>query len=104
MNSIIQPNRDRCYLCGRSALAGGTSMDPLDEHHVYFGPYRKKSEEYGLKVYLHHNTCHIFGKNAVHANAAVCRELQAEVQNIAMERYGWTVDDFIAIFGRNYIE
>lgn len=100
MNSIIQPNRDRCYLCGRY----GTSVDPLDEHHVFFGPYRKKSEKYGLKVYLHHNTCHIFGKNAVHANHKVCRELQAEAQKIAMERYGWTVEDFIAIFGKNYID
>lgn len=99
MNSILQPNRDRCYLCGRY----GTSMDPLDMHHVFPGTNRKKSEEYGLKVYLHHNTCHIFGKNAVHANAKVCRKLQEEVQKIAMEKYGWSVEDFIRIFGRSYI-
>ncbi len=98
--SIIQTNRDRCYLCG----ARGTSGDPLDEHHVFPGPNRKKSEKYGLKVYIHHFKCHIFGKEAVHVNADVCRKLQAEVQEIAMKYYGWSIPDFISIIGRNYIE
>lgn len=98
--SIIQTNRDRCYLCGRPALYN----DPLDKHHVFFGPYRRKSEKYGLTVYLHHSACHIFGEKAVHNNADVCRELQAEVQEIAMEHYGWTISDFIRLLGRNYID
>ena len=98
--SIIQTNRDRCYLCGRPALYN----DPLDKHHVFFGPYRKKSEKYGLTVYLHHTDCHLFGKNAVHNNAEICRELQSEVQEIAMKHYGWTIGDFIRLFGRNYID
>ena len=98
--SIIQTNRDRCYLCGRPALYN----DPLDKHHVFFGPYRKKSEKYGLTVYLHHFSCHIFGENAVHNNAEVCRDLQSEVQEIAMKHYGWTIGDFIRRFGRNYID
>ena len=98
--SIIQTERDRCYLCG----GYGTSGDPLDEHHVFFGSDRKKSESYGLKVYLHHFSCHIFGAGAVHNNAKRCRELQAKVQKIAMQHYGWTREDFIKIFGRNYVE
>lgn len=99
MKSIIQKDRERCYLCGRPA----SFYDPLDEHHVFFGPFRKKSEQYGLKVYLHHTTCHIFGKNAVHANATACRALQADVQRQAMNHYGWAVEDFIKMFGRNYV-
>ncbi len=82
MKSIIQANRDRCYLCGRRA----TPFDPLDEHHVFFGPFR------------------IFGENAVHKDAEVCRNLQAEVQRIAMKHYGWSIPDCIKIIGRNYIE
>ena len=100
MKSIIQKHRDRCYLCGRP----GTWNDPLDEHHVFFGPNRRKSEKYGLKVYLHHSACHIFGENAVHNNADNCREIQSEVQEIAMEHYGWDINDFIRIFGRNYLK
>lgn len=100
MKSIIQMDPDRCYLCGRY----GTSADPLDTHHVFFGPYRSKSERYGLTVRLHHFSCHEFGNESVHANAAICRALQSEVQEIAMDHYRWTVEDFIGLFGRNYIE
>ncbi len=99
VKSVIQTNRERCYLCGRY----GTSVDPLDCHHVFFGSLRKKSEQFGLKVYLHHNSCHIFGEHAVHKNHAVCRELQEEAQKIAMEHYNWSVDDFRREFGKNYI-
>ena len=100
MKSIIQPNDGRCYLCGRR----GTSADPLDRHHVFFGAYRPKSEEDGLTVFLHHAECHIFGPNSVHKNAEVCRRLQEEVQVIAMDKYKWTVSDFRARYGRNYIQ
>ena len=98
--SIIQVNKDRCYLCGRPAMP----LDPLDKHHVFFGPLRRKSEKYGLTVYLHHFTCHIFGGRAVHNNSEVCRALESEVQGIAMAHYGWTTKDFIQLFGRNYIQ
>jgi hypothetical protein len=67
------------------------------------GADKKKSEKYGLMVYLHHGKCHIFGKNSVHQNASVNNALKAKAQEIAMERYGWTTEDFIKIFGRNYL-
>lgn len=98
--SILQENKERCYLCGRR----GTSVDPLDCHHVFFGPFRSKSEKYGLKVYIHHNSCHIFGENAVHRNGTLCRELQEETQKTAMTYYGWSIKDFREIFGKNYIQ
>jgi len=97
--SIIQDDNEYCYLCGRPARYD----DPLDKHHVFFGPNRSLSEKYGLTVYLHHFSCHIFGSEAVHNDAEVCRKLQGEVQEIAMEHYGWSVDDFRKIFGRNYL-
>jgi hypothetical protein len=97
--SIVQEDKSHCYICGRNGHS-----DPLDCHHVFFGkPYRKLSETYGLKVYICHDHCHVFGENAVHRNAEICRELQARVQKIAMEHYGWSVEDFIAIFGKNYL-
>lgn len=98
MKSIIQKDRERCYLC-----KGYANGDPLDLHHIFFGANRKKSDKYGLTVYLHHNTCHIFGKNSVHQNAEVCRALQARVQKKAMEHYGWTEDDFRREFGKSYL-
>lgn len=94
MQSVIQSEK-RCFLCGRRIN--------LDEHHVFFGKNRKLSEKYGLKVYLCHEDCHIFGKNAVHNNAEICRKLQREVQAQAMEHYNWTAEDFIRIFGKSYL-
>lgn len=98
--SVIQNDKSRCYICGRP----GTSADPLDEHHVFFGPYRKQSEKDGLKVYLHHFSCHIFGPKSVHANSKICRALQSEIQSVAMKIYGWSIKDFIRRYGKNYIE
>lgn len=97
--SIIQKDNERCYLCGRYACG-----DPLDKHHVFGGASRSKSEHYGLTVYLHHFCCHIFGESAVHKNSEVDHSLKEEVQKLAMEHYGWTVDDFRAVFGKNYIQ
>lgn len=100
-NSIIQPfiADRRCYLCGEPT----TFYDPLAKHHIFGGALRKKSEKYGLTVFLHNNKCHIYGKNAVHRNARVNRELQAKAQKIAMEKYGWSVEDFRREFYKSYI-
>ena len=97
--SIVQKNTDKCYLCHRNGRT-----DPLELHHVYFGANRKWSEKYGITVYLCGNGCHRNGENAVHRNAQVCRRLQMTAQKKAMAYYGWTVADFRAVFGRNYLD
>ena len=99
-DSILQHDIDRCYLCGRR----GTSIDPLVWHHVFFGPYRKKSEQYGLKIRIHNISCHIYGANAVHVNSRICRRVQSAAQRVAMRHYSWTTEDFISLFGKNYTE
>ena len=98
MNSIIQKDKSRCYLCGKNSR-----FEPIDKHHIFGGANRNKSEEYGLFVYLHHSSCHIFGPNAVHANAENMNALRANAQEIAMKKYGWSKEDFIRIFGKNWI-
>lgn len=89
----------RCWLCG----ATGNS-DPLDRHHIFGASNRKKSEKYGLVVFLCHNKCHIFGKEAVHNNAKNMQLLHEYGQRKAMREQGWTIDDFRREFGKNYIE
>lgn len=96
MKSIIQTDRNACYLCGRNS-----AFEPLDEHHVFGGlGYRDLSERYGLKVYLHHMSCHL---NGVHKDGELAHRLKANVQKKAMEHYGWSVAEFVEIFGKNYI-
>lgn len=97
MKSIIQPDKDRCYMCGRHTRA---EYMGLDEHHVYSGAKRKLSERYGLKVYLCHDRCHL---NGVHKYAELNNTLKAHAQRVAMVHYGWTEEDFRLIFGKSYI-
>lgn len=99
MKSILQKDKSHCYLCG----GYGTSVDPLDCHNVFFGALRSKSDRYGLTVYIHHNTCHIFGRDAVHVNAEVDRALKKRAQIAAMQRYGWSEQEFINEFRKSYI-
>lgn len=98
MESIIQKDKTKCFLCKQNACG-----DYLARHHIFGASARSASEEYGLVVYLHNNRCHIYGENAVHRNKDIRRRLQAYAQRKAMENYGWTIDDFRLIFHRNYL-
>jgi hypothetical protein len=86
-----------CWLCGRSGAA-------LDRHHIFGGSNRAKSERYGLVVLLCHDSCHIFGKNAVHQNADTMQMLHEYGQQLAMQKYGWSISEFRSLFGKNYLE
>ena len=70
---------------------------------MFGGSNRNKSEKYGLTIYLPHNKCHIFGKQAIHKNAELNKAIKAIAQEKAMQHYGWSVEDFIKIFGKNYL-
>ena len=92
MKSIIQ-NERVCYITGRG--------DHHEEHHVWGGANRKNSEKYGLKIYL---TAEMHrGKDGIHQNRELSDRVKAEVQQLAMEHYGWDVVDFRLIFGKSYI-
>lgn len=88
---------DKCFLCGED------KPEVLDKHHIFGGAYRKKSEKYGLTVRLHHDSCHIFGKGAVHNNRANMDKVKKYGQKKVMKEQGWSKADFIREFGRNYL-
>lgn len=98
INSILDtPDADgrlHCFSCGKT--------QPLECHHVFGGALRSKSEQYGLTVHLC-NACHNTPPRGVHHNAAAMRALKAVAQRRAMAAYGWSTDDFIREFGKNYI-
>ena len=94
MESIIQKHTDRCFICG--------SRQWLEWHHVFGGALRSKSERLGLKVRLCHY-CHNEPPRGVHQNKEIRLKLQAIAQKKAMARYGWTIEQFIELFRKNYI-
>lgn len=91
--SILGSRKGMCYLCGRY---GST-----EEHHIFGGPNRTLSEQYGLKVYLCLE-CHQFGKHAVHKDQAVMNELHKQGQE-AFENQLGSRQQFMQIFGRSYL-
>lgn len=95
--SIMQLDDNECYLCG----ANGT-MDYLHWHHVFGGSNRKNSEKYGLKVRICGQQCHENGPNAVHMNREVDMKLKEDGQRAFEARHG-TREDFMRIFGKNYL-
>ena len=93
MKSIIQKEK-QCYVTDR--------IDHLQEHHIFFGnPGRKLSEKYGLKVWLTMEY-HTASNNAVHNNRDFDLALKMIGQK-AFEKTHGTREDFMRIFGRNYL-
>lgn len=90
--SILQNERE-CYEC--------QSTQWLEEHHIFGGSNRKKSEANGFKVYLchqHHNE----PPDGVHHN----REKRLKLQRACQERYEQTHsrEEFMRLIGRNYLD
>ena len=74
----------------------------LHRHEVFFGANRQKSIQYGLVVFLAPNM-HNMSSSGVHFNCSFDIELKRIGQQTAMDYYGWTVEQFIDIFGKNYL-
>jgi hypothetical protein len=76
----------------------------LEEHHIFGGANRKKSTKYGLTVYLCGESCHRNGPKAAHQCKDTAQRLHEYGQRKFMREQNATADDFIHIFGKNYLE
>jgi hypothetical protein len=88
-----------CFLCGRNG-----SRDRLERHHIFGGPNRDLSEQYGLVVDLCGEQCHRNGPKAAHRSAETMKLLRIYGQKKAMRENGWTAEQFREVFGKNYLE
>lgn len=94
MKSIIQDKRE-CYKTRRTT--------DIHEHHIFYGTAnRKNSEKYGLKVYLT-GEYHNLSNKGVHFDKAFDTELK-QVGQRAFEKTHGDRQEFIKIFGRNYLD
>ena len=89
MKSIIQTNKDYCYVCGKP--------NPTDEHHIFGGANRKKSDEDGMTIYLH-RTCHTW----LHNHPISSKTYKIRGQKIWEKTYG-SREDFIDRYTKSYI-
>lgn len=80
-----------------------TGTNQVHRHHIFYGPYRNKSEERGFVIpiayYLHE-----FQKGSIHDNPNKGLDLKYKqlAQTYYEEHYG-TRNDFIREFGRSWL-
>lgn len=106
MNSIIQDKKE-CYFCRALAEQEGYYGELTDKglhrHHIIYGGGRRQlSEQYGLWIWLcahHHN---MGGEESVHGN----KTLRRFTERIAQKAWETTKtrDEWMAVFGRNYLD
>lgn len=92
--SIIESVSDcECYLCGKRCRT--------QRHEIFHGSLRReRSKQYGLWVSLCPE-CHFKLHNS---NGEKDRFLKRSGEMTAINKYGWTKEEFIRIFGKNYLE
>ena len=98
MKSIIQDEKE-CFLC--RYFFDVENVTWLECHHIFGGANRHLSEKFGLKLFLchkHHNE-QPFG---VHQNKEH-RILIRQIGQKAFEKKH-SREDFLKIFGKNYLE
>ena len=97
-DSLLQSDK-YCYLC--MLLEGRDNVRNLECHHCFHGTAnRKHADRLGLWIWLcpeHHRT----GVDAVHRDA----EIDLRIKRIAQAYYEMDAskEEFIAIFGKNYL-
>ena len=88
---ILQPKKE-CFFCGTTV--------GLHRHHVFGGPNRKHSEDFGCVVYLcgdHHN----LSNKGVHLNKHMDLLVKRYAQKVFEETYSH--EEFMKIFHKNYL-
>lgn len=86
----------------RSYLYETERRPGLERHEVFFGRGRRgKSIELGLVIFIPPERHR--GRMGVHQNRALDLKIKQIGQQAAMDRYGWTIEEFVAEFGRNYL-
>lgn len=83
-----------CWLCGKYA--------DLDTHHIFGSALRSKSEKYGLVVNLCRK-CHNEPPTGAHFNANTMQIIHEYGQRKAMEENGWSTEEFMKEFYKNYL-
>lgn len=94
MKSILQTQK-HCLICH--------TEQNLHLHHCFEGTGRRKiSDKYGVTVWLcakHHN----MSDEGVHFNRKLDIKVKQWAQKKTMKHYGWSKEEFIKIFGKNYL-
>ena len=92
--SVFTDDMEHCFITGAA---------PCHRHHIFYGPYRKKAEQYGFVVPLAVEL-HEFAPGSVHENpnAGLDLHLKKMAQTYYEDHIG-TREEFRREFGRSWL-
>lgn len=93
--SIIPNNDEYCFLCKQK----GRYVKGTDTHHCLFGNKKKYADDDGLTVQLCHR-CHM----RLHQQQEHQLELKRLAEQVWLDHYGKTVEDWISRYGKNFLD
>ncbi len=86
-------NSDECFICKSDYM--------LETHHLMNGAYKKSAEKYGLLIKVCPN-CHTLAPTAIHRDSSLLKKLKRIGQEHFEQTH--TREEFMKIFGRNYLD
>ena len=89
--TIFNQDARKCFICGK--------CNASDTHHIFQGSNREASDRYGLTVRLCRD-CHAYIHEHPQSETAV--RLKDHAQRAAMDRYVWTLEEWLEKFGKDY--
>lgn len=93
--SILTDDLEHCIICGKS---------PVNKHEIFYGSNRHNSIKYGLVIPLCISEHHKGNAEGIHKDKELDLIWKKKGQLAYMKYYNKNVDDFIAIFGKNYLD
>lgn len=96
--SIITEDLKTCAECGKKNCN-------INLHEIFYGTGKRKlSIKYGLLIPLCSDKCHDqVNSTGIHFDSVMRHKWHKIGQRKAMEHYKWDKEEFIKVFGRNYL-
>lgn len=92
--SILTDDLGHCIICGKS---------PINIHEIFFGSNRQTSIKWGLVIPLCTSEHHKGNAEGIHKDKDLDLIWKKQGQIAYMKHYNKNVDEFISIFGKNYL-
>lgn len=96
-------NKEKCIMYDNPPFWHNYRFQGSHRHEVLFGKNRKKSIEDGLVIFLEPEM-HNMSKKGIHFNWDFDLYAKQEAEKVWLSYYNKTIDDFVARYGRNYLE
>ena len=92
--SILTEDLKHCIICGKA---------PVNKHEIFFGSNRHNSIKYGLVIPLCTKEHHKGNAEGIHKDKELDLIWKKKGQLAYMKHYNKNVEEFISVFGKNYL-